>query len=628
MNVLLITLDTTRADALGAYGAPGGSTPILDGLARDAIVFERAWTPVPLTLPAHASLLTGLYPRSHGVRRNGRFRLPANTPTLATVLRSAGYATAAFVSTAVLDRAYGLDAGFGLYDDLRGTKAVERRAPITASKAIDWLRSAPSQPFLLWVHFYDPHAPYEPPPALAERFSDPYAGEVALVDGEVGRLLETLDVEGLDYRTIVVVAGDHGEDRLQHGEPEHGVLLYETVLHVPLLVRVPARRDRGRREPARASLVDVCPTLLELLDISFPDPLQGRPLLLRSGAARPADHGVFAETTLPASTYGWSALDAYGRDSWKLVDGPFPELYDLASDPREKRDLASEQPDRVRELRAQLSKLRDVLRPPAADAAYRPGPAERESLAALGYVLGEAIAGAAPRSGPNPKSMVAVLPLLERGREALRAGRAQEAIAPLEAAARIDRKNPRVQDSLGVALHATGRLPEARGAFEVALATDPRNADVLTNLGATLEALGDPGGAENCYRNALAADPACLAARINLMLLLVDGGRFAEALSQAETADAMRPGLPLPLLVAGRCREALGDPAGARADYSRAMRAGEESAESLEALLLAAEAAYRLGDSERAESLAERATAQFPDAASEVEGRLAPWRDH
>ncbi|MBI1849389.1 MAG: sulfatase-like hydrolase/transferase, partial [Planctomycetes bacterium] len=593
MSVVLFTVDTVRADALGAYGAPAGRTPNLDGFAQEAVVFERAYTTAPLTLPAHASILTGLYPRSHGVRRNVDFRLPEHTDTLATALHASGYRTAAFVSSIVLGRAFGLDGGFDLYDDVSAPRATERRAPETAARAIEWLRASPPEPFFLWVHFYDAHAPYDPPPALRERFTDPYAGEIALVDQEIGHVLERLDAEGFGDRTIVVVAGDHGEDRMQHGEPEHGVFLYDSVLHVPLLVRAPGRRDVGRRDATVVSLVDVCPTVLELVDVSFPYPLQGRALLLRSGTPKVFDHSVLAETTFAASVYGWSPLDAFVRGSWKLIDGPRPELFDLAHDAGETRDLAGVDAARLQEMRSHFTKARDALHRPSGDVTFRPTVADRAALESLGYVSGRPDDAPLPASAPDPKSVIGVLPLLSAGRAALHAGHATEAIPPLRQAARIDPRNPRVLDALGAAQHAAGQLEEARATLESALAIDPNSPEIVTNLGATLDALGDRASAENAYRRAITLEPTRTAAQMDLLLLLVESERFREALAQAEVVHRLRSDHPLPLLLSGRCREALGDSGGARSDYGQAATLAEARDDSADSLLAGAEAAYR-----------------------------------
>lgn len=625
-NVLLLTLDTTRADALGAYGAAPGSTPRLDDLASRSIVFDRAWTTAPLTLPAHASLLTGLYPRSHGVRRNADFRLPEGTQTLASMLREAGYATAAFVSSIVLDRGFGLDTGFDLYDDLSGSGAAERRASDVASKAIAWLDERPREPFLLWVHFFDPHAPYDPPEAFRARFRDPYAGEVAFADEEVGRILKALDARGFGERTLIVVAGDHGEDRHEHGEPEHGVLLYEGSLRVPLIVRPPGSGQAQARDARPASLVDVTPTILELLDVAKPSGLQGRALLGRSKRDEGGDAGLLAETTLPEVAYRWSALDAFLLGRFKLIVGSTSELYDLASDPGEERDLAAQEPDRVRDLEGRLARQRDALPSPRGESRYRPSPKDREALAALGYVAGRSDPPPAAIDRPDPRSVIRVLPLLAQGRAALKGGRASDAAEHLRRAAKIDPKNPRVLDALGVALQSIGKLEEARVTLEMALASDPRSPEILANLGAVLEASGDRHGAENAYRNAISLDSSLPGPQLNLLLLLFESERFLEARSQSEAAHRLAPELPTPLLISGYCREALGDTAGARLDFVEAVRLAERGKDSRESLLAGAEAAFRIGESARGEALAKRLLERHPEAEAEAQARLGEWR--
>ncbi len=266
-SILLISIDTTRADRLGCYGRQPSPTPHIDRWAAEGVVFESALTPIPVTLPAHTTLMTGTLPWRHGVRDNGVYRVPSDVPTLAESFAEAGYDTAAVVGAAVLDRQYGLDRGFGSYDDVKtaggGLAIAERRARQVTDAALARAQSL-RPPFVLFVHYFDPHAAYDPPPPFAARYrSEPYVGEIASVDAEIGRLRESLEAKGLLENTVVVVTSDHGEGLGEHGEATHGVFLYQSTLHVPLVIRAPGW-PRGHRVAGTVSLADVAPTLLDL----------------------------------------------------------------------------------------------------------------------------------------------------------------------------------------------------------------------------------------------------------------------------------------------------------------------------------------------------------------------------
>ncbi len=350
-NVLLVTLDTVRADRVGCYGG-AVATPALDRLAREGVRFAQASSPAPLTLPAHASLLSGLLPPAHGLRNNGAGAFPADRPTLATALAARGYRTAAFLGAFVLDRRFGLDRGFATYDDEieRGPDTApsleaERRGDQVVDRALAWLErpGENDQPFFLWVHLYDAHAPYAPPAPFRERHAGrPYDGEVAFADAQVGRLLAALDRLGLAGDTVVAVAADHGEALGEHGELTHGFFLYEPTLHVPLLLRAPGNFRGGTVVETPVGLADLGPTLSGLVEgglaVAAPEGLAGRDLsaALLAGEEPPAAD-LYAETHYP-EVFGWSRLAALRRREVKYVDAPRPELYDLRRDPGEKTE--------------------------------------------------------------------------------------------------------------------------------------------------------------------------------------------------------------------------------------------------------------------------------------------------
>lgn len=377
VNLLLVTIDTTRADHLGCYGSRRAATPSLDAIARSGVLFDNAISPAPLTLPSHTTIMTGLVPRHHGVRDNAVFRLGSSIPTLASILSARGYATAAVVGAAVLDRSTGISRGFDRYDDRvrigqRSEFNYEERAAANVTDAAVSTLSSITPPFFLWVHYYDPHFPYVPPAPYSDRFrSSPYDGEIAYVDAQIGRLLATPALAGGGHGTLLVVAGDHGESLGEHGEDRHDLFVYQATQHVPLLVRGPAIAQ-GRRIVDRVGLVDVCPTVLDLLRIESPAGLDGRslaPLLssrpapaqasssrvgsspgapvggsgrsetrtTSSATGRPDTYEI--ESFFPAYSYGWAPSVALISDRWKYTGTPVPELYDLVSDPGEKRNL-------------------------------------------------------------------------------------------------------------------------------------------------------------------------------------------------------------------------------------------------------------------------------------------------
>jgi arylsulfatase A-like enzyme len=421
-GVVLITLDTTRADYLGVYGSTYAATPNLNHLASRAVVFEQAMTVAPLTLPAHSSLFTGLLPPRHGVRDNAG-ALTGRHDTLAELLRRRGFQTAAFVSSAILHADRGLAAGFETYDDRRATSrartgGLHRPANETVDAALTWLRKRDDRPFFLWVHLYDPHAPYDPPEPLRTAYRDnPYAGEIAFVDAELGRLTAFLEAGGRFDRTAIVVTADHGESLHEHGEAGHGIFLYQSVVRVPLIVRAPGLA--ARRIAAVARLVDVMPTILELAGADRPAAsLDGVSLIDAMRGAADLDLDAYAETQYPLE-FGWSPLRSLQNGRFKLIAAPRPELYDLERDPSERRNLFGTRPDLGRAMAQRLVAMERAATgdPGVAESATPPEIAER--LAALGYVApGAKPAPTAQAPLPDPKDHIGEYTALARQRNA------------------------------------------------------------------------------------------------------------------------------------------------------------------------------------------------------------------
>jgi arylsulfatase A-like enzyme/Flp pilus assembly protein TadD len=509
LNVLLITVDTFRADRVGAR------TPALSRLASEGVRFDAADSTVPLTLPSHATLLSGLLPLHHGVRNNGAGTFPADRDTLATLFARGGYRTGAFVGSFILDHRFGLARGFDRYDDeirrsadeSAGSFEAERRGGEVVDRALSWLKQSDARPFFAWVHLYDAHAPYAPPAPYAQT----YDGEIEYVDAQVARLLAAID----RTRTIVVIVGDHGESLGEHGETTHGLLLYESTLHVPLIIAAPSLRPRVVREPV--STVDVAPTIADLAGLKFSGKIDGvrasppQPPDVSSGgdrdrAGRPIDagetpalHFIYAETEYPA-TLGWKALASMRSGDAKLVAGVTSELFDLRSDPAESVNRLSADRRTFRTLAASL----DALRATAVAARTTAVDEEtRRKLASLGY-----IAPAATTEGErDPRAMTALFRRYEEALWTINAGRARDAIAPLEQLVRDDPSNHVFRETLGRALRQSGDRAHAVALYREAVALAPNDADAWYNLAAALQENGNAAEAEVAVSEAAKRDP-------------------------------------------------------------------------------------------------------------------------
>ena len=499
-SVLLITVDTLRADRLGCYGDTRARTPRHRRAGRRGHVFERAFTPVPITLPAHASLFTGLIPPAHGVRGNGAFALATGVATLAEALSAAGRSTAAFVGGFPLARRFGLDRGFGHYDDRMGKPSgvhyefAERRADAVVDAAIAWLASQPGDVFV-WVHLFDPHAPYDPPPAFAG--DDPYRGEIAAVDAAAGRLLDAWETR--PGPAVVALTADHGEAFGEHGEESHSLFVYDVTLRVPLVLKgsgVPAGR-----QPGPVSIVDLGATVLALA--GAPKALPGRSLF-----ATKTGPPLYAETLAPRLDFGWSELRAIRSGRHKLIRAPRPELFDIAADPAESRDLAASDPQMVARLSAELD---DLLAAAGETNSRRDVDSETaDRLRSLGYVQGVGEHG----TGADPKDKVEVARRIARAAGPFR-DHAAAAAAYREIAA-LDPEVPVVNFRLADALLRSGRAAESIPYYRKVLAASPRTADPFVGLATALAGLGRLDDAAQVLAEALRVDPASGQAHFNL----------------------------------------------------------------------------------------------------------------
>lgn len=547
LSVLLVTVDTLRADRLSAKGA----MPRLAALASRGIVFTRAHALCPLTLPSHATILTGRDVRHHGVRDNIGHALPRDVPTVAEAFAAAGYRTGAFIGGYPLAREFGLERGFSRYDDRMtrttgGTASghTERRAAEVVRAALDWLTAKPPGPFFLWVHLYDPHEPYEAPVPFAGTHPLPYDDEVAYADDALGKLLDGIASGGRAAGLTVVVTSDHGESLGEHGEATHGVFLYESTLRVPLVI-FPALGGVPGTVDEPVTLADVAPTLLAVAGLPQLRGGDGRVLLdaaARKGA-RPgeAPPPVYIESVHGRRRYGWASL--YGVLDWphKYVAAPRPEIYDLSEDPAESRNRAD--PEGLARFSERLAELRAATPGPSEEAR-----ADLERLASLGYVGGTGSPAIGrrldDRPRPDPKDRIAAIPSLERGLADLAAGRTTRARKAFDETLRTDPENLVAVNNLGILALRAGDAARAESLFRKGLASDPSAENLANNLGLALSRQGKTAEAAEAYRAALSARPGFTAARFNLALALHRLGRDDESNSELDRIASEEPGFP------------------------------------------------------------------------------------
>jgi choline-sulfatase len=539
-NVLLITVDTLRADYLSCYGRSSISTPNIDALAARGVRFAQAFAQVPLTEPSHASILTGTYPQVHKVRDMGGFVLDRNVPTLATILSGAGWNTAAFVGAAILSRYYGMDRGFAVYADsmedeyslkkLPGAVA-EIRGELVARRAIEWLgKTERAKPFLLWVHFYDPHFPYDPPEPYRSRYrKDLYGGEVAYVDEQVGKLLQTLAERSLDSQTLVVLMSDHGESLGEHGEYTHGVFLYDSTMRIPLIFAGP-RIPGGREIPQQVRSIDVLPTLTDLLGLSAGERVQGVsvvPALLQGKATR--TNYCYMETLYPKSQMGWCELRAMRTDQWKLIVAPKPELYRFPDDDVESRNVVDSFPADADHLQ---KKVWEIAGPPKSLEPLVPQPVDderRRELDALGYVGSGRRIIRVDMSGPDPKDRVAVLAILERAGAEMNQGRWRDAAILLEKAVAEDPSNPLVYKHLQFCYERLGEFDKMERAGLRAMENGIESDEMVAKLAEIYVGRHDLPRAISLMERAGKIDPSNLQNMENLTIAYLQMGRVSDA---------------------------------------------------------------------------------------------------
>ena len=661
-NLLLVTVDTLRADRVGAYGYAPAQTPAIDRLAREGVLLEDAVVQVPQTRPSHASILTGLLPYEHGLRDNSSPPLEKRFVTLAERLQSMGYATGGFVGAYPVSADSGLDQGFEHFDDpfavlgkRRGSEErSERRAAEVVGAALGWLEHEKQRPFFAWIHLFDPHAPYEPPPPYRERFpKSPYDGEIAYADSQLARLLGWLDGSGLADHTLVVVTSDHGEGLGDHGEDEHLLFLYDTTLKVPLLLRWPGRLPAGRRVSGQFRSVDLVPTLVDLLGGGTPEGTSGasRAADLRQGRELP-DNESYAESLYGQLHHGWAPLHALRGEGWKFIDAPRPELYRLTEDPGERRNRFDERGSVAEAMRRRLHTAYAAQAPPPSEAVLDAAAAER--LAALGYVGGAFFSGAP--SGADPKDKIGefqeyrhettaaielfgkrdyagaerILRRLSRpvptpdgqlrerksfnvsfylGRSLLEQGRAREAIGPLAEAAALSPSSVPAQLQLARAHAAAGEIETGLAAAERGLKLAPASAPLLQLQGRLLLLRGDTAGGRRALEKARDADPADAATRVALADLYRGLGEAERARAEAEAAVRAAPAWAGAHVAYGLALGAVGQEARAAEELREALRREPDQPD---ALFFLAAVERRAGRPAAAVPLLERLVARTP----------------
>jgi len=622
-NLLIITIDTLRPDHLECYGYKLIKTPRINALAADGILIENAYSPIPLTLPSHASLFTGTYPVFHGVRDFTGFTLSKERATLATMLKSAGYRTGAVVASAVLEAHWGISQGFDFYYDnfpppstQNWQSVAERRGDEVVRESLRWLEKHKKEPFFLWVHLFDPHDPYTPPPPYDRQYSArPYDGEIAFTDENVGRIIDTLKQSGLYDNCLIVLLGDHGESLGEHGEQTHGFFIYDSTLRIPLIFKLPgAAAPRAKRVAGPVRIVDVVPTVLQVLGLSgklrTPE-VQGRsayPALLDKASL--SNVMSQAESMLPFYQFEWSPLLSIRMGNFKYIDAPKPELYDTAVDPGEKRNLYAGK-------QAMATRMKELLRqdiarysPKNAAANLRKDvdPATAEKLASLGYLaLSKGSSGPPPgRNLPDPKDRIDVYNLISDGTLAARSAKYDRAVKLLTEAVQREPGSLVAHFQLGVVYRVIGMLDKAEQEIQRTLELRPGYDLALRRLAEIYMAGRRYDEAEAAYKKVLAQLPNDYLAYFNLGGLYVTVDRWDEALTAFRKAQALNGQDVLIPMVISRILLKKGDLAGALEYVQQALKLDPNLAAAHETALEIYQKQGRTGDAEREAQILQR----------------------
>ena len=620
-NVLLVTFDTVRADAPGFASGRNDVTPNLDALAARGTHFEHAISSQPLTLPSHATIMTGLYPYRHGVRNNGTYVLDEKQVTLAERLRDAGYDTHAIVGSFVLDSQFGLDQGFAVYDDdLAGGPNQkmfmfkEIRAKTVADKAIAFLkgRKKSERPFYLWLHFFDPHADYQPPEDVAIKFpGEPYLGEIHYADRELGRVFETLRSLELTDETIVAFTSDHGESMGEHGERTHGIFVYDATVRVPLVLAGPGV-PAGKAVATQVRTADIAPTLLALTGVD-PGKVDGAPLkeLFDGSADEAVARTAYTESLSPLLNFGWAELRALRTNDWKVIESPTPEAYALPADPVETSNLwKGAPPAEARRLASELARIsRDDPFERGGHRASAIDPELQRRLAALGYVW-SAVPGDPNHARADAKDRIAYWEAFQAAQVQIRGGSFEPAIATIERLLEVDPENVIAMGSLAAALSRLGQDQRAEAIYQRMLKVDPNRDAAYLGLARVARARGDFAEAENRGRRLVAIQPKNIEGYLSLGDTALEKQQWTEAEGWFRKALEIDPhsslataGLGNTFNRAGRLQDAL-----------RTLREGRARDQSSYVLTYnLAVVSERLGDAPAAMALYQQAVKLDPD---------------
>lgn len=630
-NVVLVTLDTIRADRMGFLGSERKLTPNLDGLARQSVVFTRAYAQVPLTTASHATILTGTYPQYHQVNDFG-VPLPQDVPFAPSIFKSRGYHTAAFVGSLVLDPATrsapGFDRGFDTFDagfhrrrpQESRYQAIERRGGEVVAHALAWLSQHPRGPFFIWVHLYDAHDPYDPPEPYKSRYaSAPYDGEIAYVDSAVGKFLTQLRARGLYEGAVIAVMADHGEALGEHGESTHGIFLYDETIHVPLLFKLPGERSAGKRIDSRVQLVDALPTILRAAGIAPPPEMQGRDLLtiLKSPVHKGAigqmestapDRPAYAESDYPHRTFGWSSLRALRAGKYLYIDAPRAELYDQVSDRNEEHNLSATSVALVSTLASQLNVLRQNTSSSREAPKVTVDPELQEKLSALGYVS-DSSSSPMPgikETGADPKDKVEVVNLLHQAEILKEEMLFREAVPPLERVIALEPNLPIAYLQLGTALSSLRDYEKALPVLRKAVEMRPDLIIPRYQLGSALFETGEFGAAAIEFETAVSRSPEWPEAHFSLATAYARMDRMPEAIKEYEKVIELRPNHYGAHLLLGRALALSGDPASALPKLAKAASLQPDSPEPHSFLADVYEQLEKTADADRERAEAER----------------------
>jgi len=562
-NIIFFTLDTTRADHLPCYGYKNVKTPVLDSLAKKGILFEQCITPTALTLPSHSSIMTGLYPTFHNVRINGNTALSDKHLTMAEIFSQQGYQCGAFIAAFVLDGRWGLKQGFDFYDDKFDLKkykqldlaGVQRPGNEIIDAALTWMEEQKENPFFSWIHFYDPHTPYEPPEPYLSQYKGRglvgmYDGEIAFMDEQIGRCISWLKENELDKKSIIVIMGDHGEGLGDHGELTHGYFIYEYAVHVPFLIITPFESLQGLRIPTQVRTIDLYPTLLEMLGFQIPAEAQGKSLLpLIFSPQAEEERYVYIESMTPSIQYGWSSLQSLRTSNYKYIEAPRPELYDLSKDPLELDNLNLKQSKRVRTFKKDLSKMIDET----SRGAPKPESANLDSetikkLATLGYIGAPvSVSRKSSKKGEmplaDPKDKFEIFKIISQSAEWINLEKYHQAADSLESVLKEDPLNPQARLLLASCYIKLEKTQEAKTHLDVILKEDPNSVQALITLA---NILADEGKKEDVLalcKKTLAVDNLNTQAHTLIGEMYMSENNFHQALPYLNKAVEIQPKL-------------------------------------------------------------------------------------